>query len=128
MSATEHQAIRSEPEFPAWLDEDFEGHVVLKREHGQWFALLLEFDVTGCGDTRAAAVQDSFALLGAYLHAYFEDGSSFADAVRPVPRRLRARIAVESAVGRPLRSLAPRLALANESTYTLPPGLLRYAH
>ncbi len=128
MSAPEHQAIPRELEFPAWLDEDFGGHVVLKREHGQWYALLLEFDITGCGSTRAAAVQDSFALLGTYLHDYFEEGASFADAIRPVPRRLRARLAVESILGRPLRSLAPRLALANESTYALPPGLLRFAH
>jgi hypothetical protein len=39
-----------------------------------------------------------------------------------------ARIAVESMVGRPFRSLALRLPLASESIYTLPPGLLRFAH
>ncbi len=70
----------------------------------------------------------SFELLGSYLQAYFEDGASFADAIRPVPWRLRARIAVESMIGRPLRGLALRLPLASESTYTLPPGLLRFAH
>jgi hypothetical protein len=128
MSATEHQAAPREQEFSAWLDEDFEAHVAVKYEQGQWFALLLEFDITGCGGTRGAAVQDSFELLGSYLQAYFQEGASFADAIRRVPWRLRARIAVESLVGRPLRGLALRLPLASESTYTLPPGLLRFAH
>jgi hypothetical protein len=128
MSAPEHQTVPREQEFSAWLDEDFEVHVAVKYEHGQWYALLLEFDITGCGATRGAAVQDSFELLGSYLQAYFEDGASFADAIRRVPRRLRARIAVESMIGRPLRGLALRLPLASESTYTLPPGLLRFAH
>jgi hypothetical protein len=128
MSAQAHQAAPREQEFSAWLDDDFSVHVAIKYEHDQWYALLLEFDITGCGGTRGAAVQDSFELLGSYLQAYFEDGASFADAIRPVPWRLRARIAVESMIGRPLRGLSLRLPLASESTYTLPPGLLRFAH
>jgi hypothetical protein len=115
MSVPEHQATPREQEFPVWLDDDFSVHVAIKYEHGQWYALLLEFDITGCGDTRGAAVQDSFELLGSYLQAYFEDGASFADAIRPVPWRLRARVAVESMVGRPLRGLALRLPLASEA-------------
>lgn len=129
MSAPARQSSASrEQEFSAWLDEDFSMRVAVKYEHGQWYALLLEFDITGCGTTRGAAVQDSFELLGSYLQAYFEDGASFTDAIRPVPWRLRARIAIESVIGRPIRGLALRFPLASESTYTLPPGLLRFAH
>ena len=128
MSAPEHQAVPREQELSAWVDENFEVRVAVKYEHGQWYALLLEFDITGCGATKGAAVRNSLDLLGSYLQAYFEDGASFADAIRRVPRPLRARIAVESMVGRPLRGLALRLPLASESTYTLPPGLLRFAH
>jgi hypothetical protein len=129
MSAPVRQSSGSrEQEFSAWLDDDFSFRVAVKYEHGQWYALLLEFDITGCGATRGAAVQDSFELLGSYLQAYFEEGAPFADTLRPVPWLLRARITVESMIGRPLRGLALRFPLASESTYTLPPGLLRFAH
>jgi hypothetical protein len=110
--------------FAAWLPDEFELRVAVKREHDQWFALQMEFDITGCGPTRADAVRQSFELLIAYLHAHFEEGDAFADAVRPIPRGLRARIILESTIARTLRRTMLRLPLMDESTYSLPPGLL----
>jgi hypothetical protein len=69
-------------------------------------------------------VRQSFELLIAYLHAHFEEGDAFADAVRPIPRGLRARIILESTIARTLRRTMLRLPLMDESTYSLPPGLL----
>jgi len=113
--------------FGAWLPDEFELHVAMKREGSQWFALLLEFDITGCGATRADAVRQSFELLTGYLQAFFEDGAAFEDTLRPVPDTLRFRIAVESAIARALRVTMLKLPLTDESTYALPPGLLRFA-
>lgn len=110
--------------FAAWLPDDFELRVAVKREGDQWFALQMNFDITGCGPTRADAVRESFALLLAYLHAYFQDGAAFESAVRPIPRRLRLQILAESALARTLRRTMLRLPLRDESTYALPPGLL----
>ncbi|HYM46414.1 MAG TPA: hypothetical protein VES65_09700 [Solirubrobacteraceae bacterium] len=118
-----------EQAFLEWLDQDFEGHVAVKYENGQWFALLMEFDITGCGESKGAAVVQSLNLLSSYLLAYYEDGASFADVVRPIPRRLRVRIGIEGMLGHTLRRLRPQLSLARESTYDLPPGVIyRYAH
>ena len=110
--------------FLEWLDEDFEPRVAIKCANGQWFALLMDFDITGCGSARAGAVRDAFGLLGCYLADHFQDGASFSDALRPIPQRLRMRIYTESALARPLRHVASHTSLARETTYSLPPGLL----
>jgi hypothetical protein len=107
-----------------WLPDDFEFGLALKREGDQWFALLMDFDVTGCGQTRAAAITDAFGLLGAYLEAYFEDGADFSRSLRPISTQLRFRIKVESMLAKPLRLTALRLPLRDETTYDLPAGLL----
>jgi len=110
--------------FQAWLPDDFEITVAVKREHDQWYALLMEFDIAGCAGTRAEAVRQVFELLTAYLHGYFAEGAAFEDAIRPIPRRLRTQIALESKLARTLRRTALRLPLTDETTYALPPGLL----
>jgi hypothetical protein len=112
------------PRFAAWLPDEVELRVAVKRENDQWFALQLEFDITGCGATRAEAVRQSFELLIEYLHAHFEEGAAFADAIRPIPRRLRVQIVFESILARTLRHTMLHLPLTDESTYSLPPGLL----
>jgi hypothetical protein len=108
----------------AWLPDDFEFGLALKREGEEWFALVMDFDITGCGPTRAAAVTDAFGLLGAYLEAYFEDGADFTQTLRPIPTQLRLRIKVESTLAKTLRRTALRLPLRDEATYELPAGLL----
>jgi hypothetical protein len=103
-----------------WIDDDFTGHIAVRREGDHWFALLMDFDITGTGATRADAVTQSVELLCAYLLAYFEEGHAFKDAVRPIPAGLRLRIVVESALARRLRSVLPRLTGPSEDTYALP--------
>ncbi len=110
--------------FQAWLPDEFEMRVAVKRENDQWFALHLEFDVTGAGDTIADAVEQSFELLVSYLCAYFEEGAAFEESLRPIPRRLRLQIAVESMLASALRHTMVHLPLTDERTYSLPPGLL----
>jgi len=123
---TSEQTQRSEnlSRFAEWLPDEVELRIAIKRENDQWFALQMDFDVTGCGATRGDAVRESFELLIAYLHAYFEEGAAFDETLRPIPRRLRTQIILESALARTLRRTMLRLPLANESTYSLPPGLL----
>jgi hypothetical protein len=120
----DQQAEPREEALNAWIDEDFVLRVAVKCENGQWFALLMDFDITGCGPSKGAAVRDAFALLGAYLMDYFSDGVSFSETLRPIPARLKYRIRIESAVGSALRHIDAHSRLANESTYALPPGLI----
>jgi hypothetical protein len=125
-------ARRSKPDeqaLNAWIDDDFVLRVAVKCERGQWFALLMDFDITGTGSGPGDAVRDSFGLLGAYLEDYYEEGAVFADALRPIPKRLRARIRFESTIAHAIRHVASRSSLAHESTYALPPGLIpSFAH
>jgi hypothetical protein len=106
--------------FESWVGDGFDLRVALWPEHGQWFALAMDFDITGQGITRQAAVHQMGQLLGAYLVAYFEEGASFSDALRPVPLPMRAKIRAESLLLSVLRSLDGRFELARERQYFLP--------
>lgn len=110
--------------FQAWMPDEFEITVAVKRERDLWYALLMEFDVTGCGQTRADAVRQAFELLTAYLHDYFVEGAAFAASIRPISQQLRLRISLEAKLGRALRRTMLQLPLTDETTYSLPPGLL----
>jgi hypothetical protein len=129
MPSAERQIKPDEEALDAWVDDDFVLRVAIKCENGQWFALLMDFDITGCGASKAVAVRDAFGLLGAYLTDYFSDGVSFSETLRPIPARLRYRIRIESAIGSAMRHIYVHSRLANESTYALPPGLIpSFAH
>jgi hypothetical protein len=125
----ERSAEPDDRELDAWIDEDFILRVAVKCENDQWFALLMDFDITGCGESPRAAVRDVFGLLHVYLIDYFREGVSFSDTLRPIPAGLRFRIRVESVIGSALRHVASHNRLANESTYALPPGMIpAFAH
>ncbi|HTW43135.1 MAG TPA: hypothetical protein VMD79_12550 [Solirubrobacteraceae bacterium] len=104
----------------AWLPDDFDFRVATKRERGEWFALAVDFDVTGKGASRAAAVRQMGELLALYLAAHLMDGDTFNDAIRPIPTRLRFRIQIESALGRVMRHVGGAVVLARENNYILP--------
>jgi predicted RNase H-like HicB family nuclease len=104
----------------AWLPDDFDFRVATKREDGEWFALAVDFDVTGKGATRSAAVRQMGELLGLYLATYLIDNASFTDAVRPVPTRMRLRIQAEDAVSRIMRHVDGKIPLSRENNYILP--------
>jgi hypothetical protein len=128
-SPDERQIEPDEESLRAWVDDDFVLRVAVKCENDQWFALLMDFDITGSGESTAVAVRDAFGLLGAYLTDYYMDGASFGDTLRPIPLGLNFRIRVESAIGAALRHAAVRSRLSHESTYALPPGLIpSFAH
>jgi hypothetical protein len=96
----------------------------VKREHDKWFALLVQFDITGMGDSPREALNEAFSMMVSYLHAFYEEGQPVESAVRPVPVALRARIELEGVFARILRAVSLRIPLADESTYELPPGQL----
>ncbi len=111
--------------FADWLDQERAFVLAVERREDRWYALLVDFDITGMGATRHDAIEQVFDLLMAYLVAYFEDGQPFSAALRPIPKLLRTRIRLETSIGRLVRRLgARRLAFASEDTYTVPPSLL----
>jgi hypothetical protein len=113
----------------AWLPDDLDFRVATKREHERWFALAIDFDITGTGATRAAAVRQMGELLSAYLAAYLVDGASFGNAIRPVPASMRIRMRFESALAKAVRRLDDRIPLSREDNYLLPTSqLAAHAH
>lgn len=123
---TENRIQVADPRaFADWFDQERAFALAVERREARWYALLMDFDITGVGATRQDAIEQAFDLLTAYLVAYFEDGQPFSAALRPIPRLLRARIRLETSIGRLVRRLGGRqLAFASEDTYTVPPSLL----
>lgn len=117
-TATYAQEVEARVE--AWMPDDFDVRVATKREGSEWFALAVDFDVTGKGSTRAAAVRQMSELLGLYLAAYLVEGSSFSDALRPVPMSMRLRIQAEDTISRLIRRFDGGLPLSRENNYILP--------
>jgi hypothetical protein len=113
----------------AWLPDDLDFRVATKREREQWFALAVDFDITGTGATRAAAVRQMGELLSAYLAAYLVDGASFDEAIRPVPTSMRLRMRLESMLAKAIRHIDGHLPLSREDNYLLPASqLAAHAH
>jgi hypothetical protein len=109
-----------EARIEAWLPDDFDFRVATKREGSDWFALAVDFDITGKGATRSSAVRQMGDLLGLYLAAYLVDGNDFFDAVRPVPARMRLRIQAEGILSRLINHIGGGLPLSRENNYILP--------
>lgn len=109
-----------EASIEAWIPDDFDLRVATKRENGEWFALAVDFDVTGKGSTRQAAVRQMGDLIGLYLAAYFVDHEAFASAIRPVPLQMRFRIQAEDFVSRLVRRIDAGVRLSREDNYILP--------
>jgi hypothetical protein len=82
----------------AWLPRDFDWRVATKTEGDHWFALAMDFDIIGRGDTKDSAEDELFELLGAYLASYLVQDKPFEDAVRPVSKTLRLRIHVATVI------------------------------
>jgi len=81
-----------------WVPRDFDWRVAAKTEDGHWFALAMDFDIIGRGDTLDAAEDELFDLLGAYLANYFTQDEPFSEAVRRIPKSLRMRIHIATAI------------------------------
>lgn len=120
MVDTETRDKELEARIEAWIPDDFDLRVATKREHGEWFALAVDFDITGKGATRATAVRQMADLLGLYLAAYLIDDVDFSNTLRPVPTRMRLRIQTEDAIGRLTRHINGKVPLSRENNYLLP--------
>lgn len=82
--------------------------VVWKHEHGDWFCLFEQFDITGTGDSERDAYRDALGLLVAYLSTYFHEGQPLRAALRPIPLRLKLEIRRDVIVGSVLRRVLHR--------------------
>lgn len=87
--ATEVTHAGGKPTIDDWLPHWLRLTFALRRMDERWFVLIEEFDITGVGATPEDARDEAMKLLGSYLHAHYEDGATFEQALRPIPRRLR---------------------------------------
>lgn len=62
----------------------------LPEDYG-WTAVVLNFDMAGCGKTPHEAIADAEQGLIHYLWMCREDGSSFEEAIRPTPSEAQGR-------------------------------------
>jgi hypothetical protein len=112
MSTAEHSHDDPEALDPEamkeWVRPLMHMHVWCRKEHGQWYVLAEEFDITGMGDTEEAAYQDMLGLLAAYLSSHYADGASFEDAMRPIPAKLKRQIRMQAALSA-VRNAAARV-------------------
>jgi len=79
----------SKDDFLAWLPDSGHTTIAIKREHDQWSALFMEFNIAGTGSTAEEALREAKKLFLGYLQYCFMDGRTFAQARRPIPKRLR---------------------------------------
>jgi len=127
VSTAEMSETPTDQAFQEWLsaaidERPFE--VAVKHEFDQWYATLIDFNITGVGTTPRDAISEVANLMFDYLRAYFEEGSSFEDALRPVPLPTRLHWRAEALVGYCVRRISRNGLFGGESTYTLPPGAL----
>jgi hypothetical protein len=80
----------------------------LVREENNWQALAANFDVVGQGQTEALALQNLQELVIDYLDSCAEDGMTWAEVQRPIPREERLRLEFGRLLT-PLRRLRHRL-------------------
>lgn len=94
-TALNHSQLTDENAFHEWLAKSrYPFRAAIKRKHGQYYMLALDFNVAGAGRTRRDAQHDLTRLLRAYLQSYFREGRPLEDAVRPVGWRTRIAIAL----------------------------------
>lgn len=74
------------PPFSAWLESPVI-HVVIRRQHDQYYATADRFGIAGVGATKAAALRDVAGLVEAYLRSYFDEGRPFVDAIEQCDSR-----------------------------------------
>ncbi len=109
-------------DFVDWLPQPFSVQLILRPEHGKWYAMAREYDVTGMGDSPKEAAQEVIELVMDYLLAYFREGSPYEATLRPVSLNIATRI--ESQFGTILSSIlrgaAEKVPLPRRKRITLP--------
>lgn len=124
---TRDEVDRLVDEFFEWAGDALPYRVAFKREDGQWFALAVDYDITGRGQTLREAFDELLELVAVYLIAYYREGSSPVDAVRRVPLALRAKIHATSAVARVAHAVSRRPQLAGQSNLATPSSAIEHA-
>jgi hypothetical protein len=92
VSAAEHQSPPDLDAIHQWLMPLVRVQVWFRYEHGSWYCLAEDFDITGMGSSRDAAFSDMVDLLGAYLGSHYKAGAAFEQTLRPIPRKLKIQI------------------------------------
>lgn len=104
-TALNHSQLTDENAFHEWLAKSrYPFRAAIKRKHGQYYMLAIDFNVAGAGRTRSEAQRDLARLLQAYFQSYFKEGRPLQDAVRPVGWRTRLAIALGTLVWQRLGS------------------------
>lgn len=95
-------------EFLDWLGSRVV-KVYLIREHGQWYAVVEDFGLSGVGKSQNAALSDVTGLVEAYLRSYYEEGRPYHEALRQPKKSvwtLAARVVARLRRARQTRRLA----------------------
>lgn len=103
-------------EFEAWLPDPMTVYVRLTRDHDQWYAEALEFEIVGIAESLDDSRLEMFRLLYAYLRSCHTDRRSFQQARRP--GRLTHRLKVQALAG---ISRLTRARLLRVERITFPP-------
>jgi len=106
----------SKDDFLAWLPDGGHTMIALKRERDHWSALFMEFNIAGTGNTAEEALREAKKLFWGYLQYCFMDGRTFAEARRPIPRRLRLWYRVSPHLSRFWRGVFAEVEEANFDT------------
>ncbi len=85
--------------FADWLDPGVV-QLATQRRHGQWYAIVLDYNIASNGESERAAIEDALQLMLQYWWASFKAGSTFEEVRCPAPLRLRAEVQA----GRMIRS------------------------
>jgi hypothetical protein len=109
----------------SWVPDDLEVRVATQRRHGQWYALAVDYNIVGQGETKRTAIEQLFGLLAMYWAVHFKRGTAFEDTRRPTRRRTKLAIAL----GTVLSTLARRApeSVPRENLYQPPPDALTHA-
>lgn len=102
----------------AWLGTPYV-RVATIRKHGRWYAVAEDFDIAGMGENEIDAIRNLVRLVDAYLRSCQRAGFSYAEALRPTPRRVRIGYRVAAALRRVFPGRAP-WPVGRETSLVLP--------
>jgi hypothetical protein len=120
MSATDTPLRDAPVERPQGWPELITSPVFFVREHGDWHAVLVRFDIVGVGCTPAAAWREMDELADTYLRSCAEASMPYEDVERHVPLKEVLRLAGHALVR---RITHPRRQTRSHERFVRPLGL-----
>lgn len=89
-----------------------------------WEALILDFSISGMGDSPRSAVENALEILDDYLYLCNREGKSYHESLRPLDRRMGVPVLLEM-IGLLVRSKFTREEVSKrEQKYRLPLSLV----